>query len=133
MTRQEFSGDALRRAISSGNTRFVGASVTTALGPAIRKGYDDIFEKTAFVTHYQGASLLNVGESAVSVTGEWAQSTFPEIFGFHMLAGTSTALKDPSNVLISQSTAVALFGHNNPIGKTIRRDAKSSFCRRRGL
>ncbi len=127
MTRQEFSGDALRRAISSGNTRFVGASVTTALGPAIRKGYDDIFEKTAFVTHYQGASLLNVGESAVSVTGEWAQSTFPEIFGFHMLAGTSTALKDPSNVLISQSTAVALFGHNNPVGKTIRRDAKSSF------
>jgi hypothetical protein len=127
MTRQEFSGDALRHAVSSGNTRFVGASISTALGPAIRKGYDDIFEKTAFVTHYQSASLLNVGERAVSVPGEWAQYTFPEIFGFHMLAGTTTALKDPTNVLISQSTAMALFGHNDPIGKTIRRDAKSSF------
>jgi putative ABC transport system permease protein len=128
MTHQDFSGDALRRAISSGNTRFVGESVSTALGPAIRKGYDDIFEKTAFVTHYKSASLLNVGESAVSVAGEWAQFTFPEIFGFHMLSGTTTALKDPSNVLISQSTAIALFGRNNPVGKTIRRDAKSSFA-----
>jgi putative ABC transport system permease protein len=127
MTHQEFSGDALRHAISSGNTRNVGTSISTALGPAIRKGYDDIFEKTAMVTHYRSPSLLNVGERAVSVSGEWAQYTFPEIFGFHMLAGTTTALKDPSNVLISQRTAIALFGHNNPIGKTIRRDAKSSF------
>src|SRR5580658_5854771 len=127
MTHQEFTGDMLRRAISSGNTSFAGTTISTALGPAIRTGYDDIFEKTAMVTHYQSPSLLNVGDKAISCTGEWAQYTFPEIFGFHMLAGTSTALKDPSTVIISQSTATALFGHDNPIGKTIRRDANSSF------
>jgi putative ABC transport system permease protein len=128
MTHQEFTGDMLRRAISSGNTSFAGTTISTALGPAIRTGYDDIFEKTAMVTHYQSPSLLNVGDRAISCAGEWAQYTFPEILGFHMLAGAAAALKDPSSVLISQSTAHALFGHDNPIGKTIRRDAKSTFA-----
>jgi putative ABC transport system permease protein len=127
MSRQDLTGDALRFAIKGGYTAMAGYTISTALGPAIKSGYDDIFEKTAMVTHYQSPSLLNVGDKAISCTGEWAQYTFPEIFGFHMLAGTSTALKDPSTVLISQSTAAALFGHDNPIGKTIRRDANSSF------
>jgi putative ABC transport system permease protein len=127
MSRQEFTGDALRYAIKGGYTAMAGYTISTALGPAIKSGYDDIFEKTAMVTHYQSASLLNVGDRAISCVGEWAQYTFPEIFGFHMLTGSAIALKDPSSVLISQSTAIALFGHDNPLGKTIRRDANSGF------
>ncbi|HXD76373.1 MAG TPA: ABC transporter permease [Puia sp.] len=127
MVRQEAKGEMLRRMEQSGNTGMAGYTISTALGPAIRTGFEDVFKKTAMVTHYSSASLLNVGGNAISVQGEWAQYTFPEIFSFHMLAGTSVSLKDPSTVLISQSTAAALFGHSDPIGKTLRRDNNSTF------
>ncbi|HTR30779.1 MAG TPA: ABC transporter permease [Puia sp.] len=128
MVRQDVTGNTLRHLIASGYTAMAGYTISTALGPAMRTGFDDIFEKTAMVTHYQSPSLLNVGDKAISCAGEWAQYTFPEIFGFRMLLGTTRALKDPSTVLISKSTATALFGHDNPLGKIIRRDAKSTFA-----
>jgi ABC-type antimicrobial peptide transport system permease subunit len=126
MVRQEFTGDMRRRAIAGGYTAMAGYTISSALGPALRTGYDDIFQKTGMVTGSESA-LLNVGDKAISVEGEWAQYTIPEIFTFHMVAGAAIALKDPSTVLISQSTANALFGHTDPIGKTIRRDNKSAF------
>lgn len=127
MVRQEASPSTLNRLAAAGDMGMVGPTISTALGPVIRTGYEDIFKKTAMVTHYNSPSLLNVGDRAVSVQGEWAQYTFPEIFGFRMLAGTYAALKDPSTVLISKSTAIALFGHADPIGKTVRRDNNSTF------
>jgi putative ABC transport system permease protein len=126
MVRQEVNSKARREFIAAGNTAMAGYTISTALGPVLRTGYDDIFENTGMVTHYHSASLLNVGDKAISVEGEWAQSTIPEIFTFRMLAGTTASLKDPSTVLISQSTALALFGRTDPIGKTVRRDNKTS-------
>jgi len=127
MVRQEVTAVARQQFIAHGNTSLAGYTISTALGPALHTGYDDIFEKTGMVTDFHRSSLLNVGDKAISVDGEWAQYTIPEIFTFHMVAGTAAALKDPSTVLISQSTARALFGHTDPIGKTIRRNNKSSF------
>jgi putative ABC transport system permease protein len=126
MVRQEMTGAMRQRAIAGGYSAMAGYTISTALGPALRTGYEDIFQKTGMVADY-GPSLLNVGEKAISVKGQWAQYTIPQIFTFHMLAGTTVALKDPSTVLISQSTATALFGHTDPIGKTVRRDNKSVF------
>lgn len=126
MVRHEVTGAMRQRAIASGYTKMAGYTISTALGPALRKGYDDIFQKTGMISA-NGSSLLNVGDKAIAVEGEWAQYTIPEIFTFHMLAGSTTALKDPSTILISQSTATALFGHTDPIGKTIRRNNNSTF------
>jgi putative ABC transport system permease protein len=126
MVRQEVNNRARQQFIAAGNTAMAGYTISTALGPVLRTGYDDVFEKTGMVTSFHSPSLLNVGDKAISVEGEWAQSTIPEIFSFRMLAGTASSLKDPSTVLISQSTALALFGHMDPIGKTVRRDNKTS-------
>ncbi|HEY6901164.1 MAG TPA: ABC transporter permease, partial [Puia sp.] len=110
-----------------GFTRMTNYTISTALGPALSKGYEDIFQKTGMVTFYHQSSLLNVGDKAVAVEGEWAQYTIPQIFTFRMFSGSAAALKDPSTALISQSTATALFGHGNPIGRTIRWNSKSAF------
>jgi len=127
MVHHEITGAMRQRAIASGYTQMAGYTISTALGPALRSGYDDIFQKTGMTTSYHQPSLLNVGDKAISVEGEWTQYTIPEIFTFHMVAGTTIALKDPWTVLISQSTATALFGRTDPIGKIVRRDNKSAF------
>ena len=126
MVRHEITGAMRQRAITAGYTQMAGYTISTALGPALRMGYDDIFQKTGMIAA-NGSSLLNVGDKAIAVEGQWAQYTIPEIFTFHMLAGSATALRDPSTILISQSTATALFGHTDPIGKIIRRNNNSAF------
>jgi len=126
MVRQEITGAMRQRVIAAGYTAMAGYTISTALGPALATGYDDVFQKTG-MTSADGSSLLNVGDKAISVEGDWAQYTIPEIFTFHMLAGSAISLKDPSTLLISQSAASALFGHTNPLGKTIRRNNNSAF------
>ncbi len=126
MVRFDVTGAMRQRAIDGGYTRMMNYTISTALGPALHKGYDDIFQKTGMIAD-NGSSLLNVGDKAISVDGQWAQYTIPEIFTFHMLAGSAVALKDPSTMLISQSTAAALFGRTDPMGKMIRRNNNSAF------
>ncbi|TDW96909.1 ABC transporter permease [Dinghuibacter silviterrae] len=126
MVHHEVTGAMRQRAIAAGYTQMAGYTISTALGPALAKGYDDVFQKTGMISD-DGSSLLNVGDKAIAVNGQWAQYTIPEIFTFHILAGSGSALKDPSTMLISQSTATALFGHADPIGKIIRRNNNSTF------
>ena len=126
MVHHEITGAMRQRAIAAGYTRMAGYTISTALGPALHTGYNDIFQKTGMIAA-NGSSLLNVGDKAIAVEGKWAQYTIPEIFTFHMLAGSAIALKDPSTMLISKSTATALFGRTDPIGRTIRRNNNSAF------
>jgi putative ABC transport system permease protein len=51
----------------------------------------------------------------------YADSSFFELFSFPLLYGNpKTVLKEPGSVVISQSTAVKLFGKNNPVGKELK-------------
>jgi len=56
MVRQEFTGAMRRRAIAAGYTAMAGYTISTALGPALRNGYDDIFQKTGMVTGSESSS-----------------------------------------------------------------------------
>ncbi|MFA6085238.1 ABC transporter permease [Mucilaginibacter sp.] len=50
-----------------------------------------------------------------------ADESFFKIFSFRFVAGNrATALKNPSSVVISQSTAKKYFGDDNPIGKILK-------------
>jgi putative ABC transport system permease protein len=104
----------------------VGQSISTVIGPILSKDYKDVFKKTALVT-YSGTHLIGFGDKALSRRGSWTQYSFPEIFGFHMLAGSTAALKDPSTLLLAESTARDLFGNMDPVGKTVRLDNKQDF------
>jgi putative ABC transport system permease protein len=50
MVHQEMTGAMRQRAIAGGYTAMAGYTISTALGPALRTGYDDIFQKTGMVT-----------------------------------------------------------------------------------
>ena len=104
----------------------IGEALAPVTGPALAKGYDDVFQKTAWYT-WPDNHLIATGDKSLSRTAIWAEASFPDILTFHMLAGTTASLKDPQTLLLSASTAKALFGNNDPIGKTIRLDNDQNF------
>jgi ABC-type antimicrobial peptide transport system permease subunit len=105
---------------------YVGPTLAPVTGTVLEHGYEHIFEKTALVT-WNGEHIIGAGEKKLVRHACNAQSTLPEIFGFRMIAGTTASLKDPSTLLLAASTAKALFGDTNPIGKTVRIDTREEF------
>ena len=75
------------------------------------------------VTGWGSNHLLTVKETKLTQEGLFASEEFLEMFEFPLISGdASTVLDDPSSIVISRSTAEALFKNNDPIGKTIRID-----------
>jgi putative ABC transport system permease protein len=105
---------------------YMGVTVSSALKPFLQKGYDDIFAETAMSTWPDDGLLVN-GDKSISRQGSWVEQTFPTIFGYHFLSGNAASLRDPSTALISQSTAIALYGSANAIGKTFKYNNKVLF------
>ena len=67
--------------------------------------------------------LLTVGEKKLTMHGISTSESFLEMFEFPLLYGdASTVLDDPTSIVITESTAKALFGDNDPMNKTIRID-----------
>jgi len=63
--------------------------------------------------------LMVAGDKKINRTGLCVQPGFPSLFTLKMLAGNADALKDPSSILLSRSTATALFGDNDPMNKSV--------------
>ena len=96
-----------------------GMTVSSALGPFLQKSYKDIFAETAMF-EWPGDGVLSSGDKSISRQGSWAEQSFPTIFGYHFLSGNAESLRDPSTALISRSTAIALYGTENALGKTFK-------------
>ena len=55
-------------------------------------------------------------------------SDFLQMFRFPLEEGNpATVLKDPYSVVLTRSTAISLFGHQDPIGKMVRIDNKNNL------
>jgi putative ABC transport system permease protein len=104
----------------------IGGALAPVTGPALAKGYDDIFKKAAWYT-WPDKHLIAAGDKSLSRNAIWTEAAFPDILTFQMLAGTTASLKDPQTLLLAASTAKALFGKNDPIGKTVRLDNNQNF------
>jgi putative ABC transport system permease protein len=104
----------------------IGPIVSTMAGAALDNKYKDIIKNTT-LTSTPFWYLLGNGDKNLSIQGIWAQQSITAIFTFPMIAGESQSLKDPSTLLLAQSTAKALFGNDDPIGKTITLDSRLPF------
>src|SRR5258707_11163271 len=63
-------------------------------------------------------STLAIGDKKISTNGTFAQPDFTDMLTLKMEAG-SRSLKQLNSMLLSASTAKALFGNANPIGQTL--------------
>lgn len=79
--------------------------------------------KRMLVTDWGGQHLLTVGENRLLKDGYWASEEFLEMFEFPLLSGqASQVMDDPRSIVITQSTAKALFGDEDPINQLIKVD-----------
>lgn len=88
--------------------------------------------KYAVTTDWGSEHLLAVGDAEKGTRfnkeGYHASEEFLQLFQFPVIKGSPTeALNDPSNIVLTVSTAKALFGNQDPINQIVRVDDKDDL------
>jgi putative ABC transport system permease protein len=91
------------------------------LGPELRTSYGNLFDRVIVGT-FSGDHKLSYDEKNVTKSGSFMEPGVAEMLTLKILNGTSPGPKDVNAILLSQSTAKALFGDEDPIEKTLQVD-----------
>ena len=79
--------------------------------------------KNTTIANWGGESLLTAGEKRMSKKSFYVGEEFLEMFQFHLLFGQADkVLDDPNSIVLTVSTARALFGTDDAIGKSVKVD-----------
>ena len=93
------------------------------MGPEIRAKYGSDF-KYVVQASWQGGHLLSRGKRNFTKKGIFFEADAPDMLTLKMLKGTRKGLKDPYSIMLSASTAQAIFGNEDPMNKAIKLDRK---------
>jgi ABC-type antimicrobial peptide transport system permease subunit len=63
---------------------------------------------------------LTLGTKSLKKDGIFFEADAPEMLSLKMIKGTRQGLKDPYSILLSASTAEAIFGNDDPLNKTLK-------------
>ncbi|GAB3905264.1 ABC transporter permease [Larkinella knui] len=88
------------------------------LSRELRTNYPDDFKSV--VAYSWAEQILAFQDRKFTRGGSFAEPEFPEMMTLKMRSGTRLGLKDPASILLSESTAKALFGDTDPLHKTIK-------------
>jgi ABC-type antimicrobial peptide transport system permease subunit len=100
-----------------------GQAIPRPLEFAIRKDYSDNF-KHIVMSSWNQPRFLKYGESNINFQGNFMQEGAPEMLNLEILSGVQDGLKELSSIMLSESAAKALFGDEDPIGKSVTIDTK---------
>src|SRR4051812_38654142 len=79
-------------------------------------------------TDWGGTHLLTVGDTRIRKRAYYASEEFLTMFEFTLVKGNAKqVLADPYTIVITESTAKALFGNDEPIGKMVRLNNKDEL------
>jgi putative ABC transport system permease protein len=106
----------------NGNTG-TGMAVSLPVPVELRTKYSSDLPKVAR-TSWNFEHILAVGDKKITREGMYVEPEFAEIVPIRLQSGTAKALADPSSLFLNQSTAIALFGKEDVIGKVVRVDNK---------
>ncbi len=102
----------------NGNTG-TGPAIPRPLEKALRDGYKDNF-KHLIMASWTNDSYLKYGEKSLSRPGNYMQRKAPELFNLQIIKGEKDGLRELNSIMLSASTATALFGNDDPIGKIVK-------------
>jgi putative ABC transport system permease protein len=79
--------------------------------------------KNTTIANWGGESLLTAGEKRISKKSFYVGEEFLEMFQFHLRYGQADkVLDDPNSIVLTTSSAIALFGTEDVIGKSVKVD-----------
>jgi putative ABC transport system permease protein len=99
-------------------------SVQSAVGPAIEANISEVEAVARTIT---SEYLINMGADRFYEVIRFADPALLEIFDFEYLHGDSSALDDPSSLLITESTAIKYFGKADAVGEVVTLDNEFDF------
>lgn len=68
---------------------------------------------------------VQVGEKTIPLSGFWVNESFFNVFSFQLLQGNpTTALKEPFALVLTETSALKLFGETNVLGRIVDRGGK---------
>ena len=95
-----------------------GPAIPRPLEMAIREGYMDNF-KHVVMSSWTTPQYLKYKETSISREGNFMQREAPEMFDLNILKGEKDGIREINSIMLSESTADAIFGTEDPIGKIL--------------
>lgn len=105
---------------------YINNSLQYPLATELRTNYKTYFKdivRASWVKDY----ILGVGEKKISRTGQFMDQGAPEMLTLKMLEGSYSGLKDQYSIMLSASTAKALFGNARAIDQMISLNNKTTL------
>src|SRR5258708_24560481 len=96
-------------------------SVPLPLPGVLKNSYKEDFKRVVRMW-FESNHTLSIGEKKISRNGSFMDKEGLEMLSYDMLRGSRNSLNDPSSVVLSESTATALFGDLDPINQIMRID-----------
>ena len=94
------------------------SSQSYQLGDELRNNYGSYF-KRVIMSSFRSDPILTYGDKAISKSGYLMEPGAANMLSLEMIAGKES-VDNPNTILVSSSTAQALFGNEDPLGKMIR-------------
>ncbi|MDB5134676.1 MAG: ABC-type antimicrobial peptide transport system, permease component [Mucilaginibacter sp.] len=91
------------------------------LGPDLRSEYGSDF-KHVIMASWTGGHILSYADKNLKIRGNFMEPDITDMLSLKMIKGGRNSLNDPKSILLSQSSAKAIFGDADPMDKTIKID-----------
>lgn len=98
-------------------------SMPYVLGAELRKDNGSDF-KYVLMSSWTEKHFLTVADKKISTAGNFFEPQAPYMLDLQMIKGNHGGLKDTYSMMLSASTAKALFGSDDPMNKMVRLDDK---------
>jgi predicted permease len=95
-----------------------GPAIPRPLEKAFRDGYMDNF-KHLVMSSWTTPQYLKYKETSISRDGNFMQREAPEMLDLNILKGEKDGIREINSIMLSESTADAIFGAEDPIGKIV--------------
>lgn len=91
------------------------------MGDELRRNFGSDFKNISMAT-WTYDHVLAYGDNKISKKGNFMEPQITDMLSLQMTEGTRNALQDNHAILLSLSTAKALFGNENPLNKILKID-----------
>ncbi len=100
-----------------------GSTLPIPLANELRTHYGSNF-KYVVMSSWTGGHMITVGTKVMNRVGAYMEPDAPDMLSLNMIKGSRQGIKEGHTVLLSKSTATAIFGDKDPMGGVIRLDDK---------